>query len=43
MNTSYEILISDLKKLGIGEGDVLVVHSSMKSMGYVDGDRKSVV
>ena len=43
MNTSYEILISDLKKLGIGEGDVLVVHSSMKSMGYVEGGAECVI
>ena len=37
MNNSYEILKSDFKNIGICQGDVLVVHSSLKSMGYVDG------
>ena len=43
MSTSYDILRADLHKIGIREGDVLVVHSSMKSMGYVDGGPECVI
>ncbi len=43
MNSSYNILRADLEKMGIGEGDVLVVHSSMKSMGYVEGGAECVI
>lgn len=43
MNSSYERLINDLKSIGIKKGDVLVVHSSMKSMGYVEGGPECVI
>ena len=41
--TSFEILCRDLRALGIREGDTLVVHSSLKSMGYVEGGAETVI
>jgi len=38
-----EKLISDLKKLGVEEGDVIFVHSSFKSIGKVDGGAQTVI
>lgn len=43
MNSSYDALVRDLKAIGIKEGDVLVVHSSMKSMGHVEGGPECVI
>lgn len=43
MNNSYEVLKSDFKNIGICSGDVLVVHSSMKSMGFVEGGASCVI
>ena len=43
MNTSFERLVQDLKALGIKEGDVLMVHSSLKSMGHVEGGAETVI
>ena len=43
MNESYRILRSDLENIGVCPGDVLVVHSSLKSMGYVDGGARCVI
>ena len=36
-------IIEDLKKLGVREGMVLEVHSSLSSLGYVVGGAQSVV
>ncbi|MFX1391994.1 MAG: aminoglycoside N(3)-acetyltransferase [Promethearchaeota archaeon] len=36
-------LISDLEKIGIKKGDVLLVHSSLKRIGYVIGGAKTVI
>lgn len=38
-----EDLIKDLKKMGIKEGDVVLVHSSLKSIGYVEGGANTVI
>ena len=43
MNASYEKLRADLAAIGIGQGDTLVVHSSMKSMGFVEGGTACVI
>lgn len=40
---SFDILIKDLINLGVKKGDVLVVHSSLKSMGKVDGGANTVI
>ena len=37
------ILIRDLKALGLGEGDWVAVHSSMKSIGWVQGGPLEVI
>lgn len=37
MNRDMSKIISDLRKLGICEGDCLMVHSSYKSLGGIDG------
>ena len=42
-NASYHLLRADLKALGVCAGDVLVVHSSLKSMGHVDGGAECVI
>lgn len=36
-------LAADLRALGIAEGDVLFVHSSMKSLGFVQGGAEAVL
>lgn len=36
-------ITADLRQMGIGAGDVLFVHSSMKSLGYVEGGPQAVV
>ena len=41
--TSFEILCRDLTSIGIGCGDVLIVHSSLSSMGYVEGGAETVI
>ncbi len=38
-NTIYQ----DLVKLGINRGDILLVHSSLSSLGWVCGGAQSVV
>jgi aminoglycoside 3-N-acetyltransferase len=43
MNSSYEILVKDLKNIGVKKGDFLVVHSSLKSMGKVEGGAECVI
>ena len=40
---SLQTLVSDLKSLGLKNGDVVVVHSSLKSMGMVDGGADTVI
>jgi len=41
--TESELLINDLHKLGICEGDTLFVHASFKSLGMKEGDAETVV
>jgi aminoglycoside N3'-acetyltransferase len=36
-------IISDLKNIGLNKGDTLLVHSSLKSIGYVLGGAKTVI
>ena len=43
MNASYERLVNDFKSIGLCLGDMVVVHSSLKSMGYVDGGAECVI
>lgn len=43
MNTSYERLRADLENIGVRSGDVLAVHSSLKSMGQVEGGAECVI
>ena len=43
MHTSYEKLRADLENIGVRPGDVLVVHSSLKSMGHVEGGAECVI
>jgi len=38
-----EKIIEDLRKLGIREGNVLFVHSSLKSLGFVEGGADAVI
>jgi len=43
MNPSLDRLKQDLKNIGVSQGDVLVVHSSFKSMGHVEGGAACVI
>jgi len=43
MNPSYDRLRDDLKTIGVEPGDLLVVHSSFKSMGAVEGGAACVI
>ena len=43
MNASFERLTKDLRALGVEAGDVLMVHSSLKSMGQVEGGAETVI
>lgn len=38
-----EEIINDLKKLGLKRGDIVLVHSSLSAIGYVDGGADTVV
>lgn len=38
-----DILIQELKRVGIPQGDNLIVHSSLKSLGYVHGGAQTVI
>ncbi len=42
LNTK-DSLVNDLKKLGIKQGDILLVHTSLSSLGWVCGQEKAVV
>ena len=41
--SSLDIIVKDLKKLGIKQGDTVIVHSSLKSMGQVEGGADTVI
>ncbi len=43
MNASFDILCRDLRALGVCPGDVLIVHSSLSSMGHVEGGAGTVI
>lgn len=43
MNMSLEKIKNDLVSLGVRAGDVLMVHSSLKSMGHVEGGAETVI
>ena len=43
INNSYNILLNDFKNIGIKKGDTIVVHSSLKSMGKVEGGAECVI
>ena len=38
-----ERIVEDLRKLGLKRGDVVVFHSSLKSIGYVEGGANTVI
>ena len=42
-NASFKRLLEDLKAIGICSGDTVVVHSSLKSMGFVEGGAQCVI
>ena len=41
--SSFDILVKDLQALGIKKGDVVITHSSLKSMGNVEGGANTVI
>ena len=43
MNNDYSILKRDLAQIGIREGDSIIIHSSYKSMGGLDGGIKTLI
>ena len=40
---SFDILVKDLQNLGLQKGDTVIVHSSLKSMGQVEGGADTVI
>lgn len=40
---SQEDLAKDLRELGLDEGDIVLVHSSLRNLGYVEGGAATVV
>jgi len=40
---TLEQLIEDIAKLGVKKGDTLFVHSSLKSLGYVEGGPRTLI
>ena len=36
-------LVANLRKIGIEEGDTVLVHSSLSSLGYVEGGAETVI
>lgn len=43
MGHTLEALADDIRRMGIAEGDVLMVHSSLRSIGWVDGGADTVI
>lgn len=43
MNASFQTIKKDLTSLGLKAGDMVIVHSSLSSMGNVDGGAKTVI
>jgi aminoglycoside 3-N-acetyltransferase len=42
-NVTRPRIVKDLQALGVKRGDVLAVHSSLKSIGFVDGGAETVI
>ncbi|MBQ1607625.1 MAG: AAC(3) family N-acetyltransferase, partial [Lachnospiraceae bacterium] len=36
-------IVTDLKKLGLKQGDTVMVHTALKSIGYVCGGAQTVI
>jgi aminoglycoside 3-N-acetyltransferase len=43
MSISHDRLVSDFKSLGLGKGDLVAMHSSLKSIGQVEGGADTVI
>ena len=43
MNSDYLSICSDLSDLGLKKGDIVLIHSSFKSLGYVHGGIESLI
>lgn len=43
MSASVDELVRDLRRLGVCEGDMLMVHASLRKLGPVDGGPRSVI
>ena len=43
MNKDYEIIKSDIASLGIKKGDDILLHSSFRSLGEVEGGIKTLI
>ncbi len=43
MNVDLEEIVKSLKFLGLKNGDIVLVHSSLSSFGYVEGGAKTVI
>ena len=43
MNVTRDNIVSGLRKLGLGSGDLVTMHSSLKSLGHVEGGAQTVI
>ena len=39
----WEVLVNELKRVGLQKNDVVMVHASLKSMGYICGGAQTVI
>ena len=40
---SKKDIVEGLREIGLKEGDIVIVHTSLKSMGYVCGGAQTVI
>ena len=43
MNVTQDEIVNGLGKLGLGNGDLVTLHSSLKSLGHVEGGGQAVI
>lgn len=43
LHVTQQMIVDDLRKLGLKEGDAVLVHSSLSRIGYVEGGAETVI
>ena len=42
-DVTKEILITDLRRIGVNKGDIIYVHSSLKSIGWLENGADTLI